>query len=588
VLNALNGKEVDMAPVANPNSIVTREMQDRVGAYFPEAHHNAEVMTELALAGHTLCGYDNVFPVFGAGTQEAGALGCPIDWGDPDNLPAILGRIWNHPDQIRVPDDYLERPEIRTVIDSIRMLKQEVGDRVAVFGKAYGPWSLAYHLFGIEPFLMDTFRDPPKVDAIMRGLKELQLVFAKAQIEAGADALNVCEHITGDLIRPGAYERFLLKIDQEVAKELSVPIILHCCGKTLDRVHLFNQNGFAAFNFESANNAIEMRSQASMVLVGNINNPRTILEGTPADVEREVFYALDAGVEIIAPECAAPVNGKLANVTAVREARDKYYEQGRHEKRPVIERKVFLPGEAAGSQKASKATRHVASSPSLQAIYDAIVAMKQDEVAEMVKEELAKGTDVQVVLDDALIAAMKHVGDLFAEGSFFVPEMLLSALGMKKGLEIVRPILTDTGAPPKGTVLLGTVKGDVHDIGKNVVGMMLEGAGYTIVDIGVRNSAEDFLTAIEKHKPDIIGMSAMLTTTMAYMKVVVDEMIAAGIRDDHIVLVGGAPLTEEFGQRVGADAFCEDANSAVVTADTLLAASRGITPFKDVFARKAK
>ena len=162
VLNALNGEEVDVAPVANPNSIVTREMEDLVGAYFPEAHHNAEAMTELALAGHTICGYDNVFPVFGAGTQEAGAMGVAIDWGDPDNLPAILGRTWDHPDQIRVPDDFLGRLEITTVLDSILMLRQELGDKVAVFGKAYGPWSLAYHFFGIEPFLMDTFRDPPR------------------------------------------------------------------------------------------------------------------------------------------------------------------------------------------------------------------------------------------------------------------------------------------------------------------------------------------------------------------------------------------------------------------------------------------
>ena len=320
VLNALNGDEVDIAPVANPNSIVTRELQDEVKAYFPEAHHNAEIMTELALAGHRVCGYDNVFPVFGAGTHEAGAMGCEMDWGDPDNLPAILGRIWDHPDQIEVPEDLLGRLDITTVLDAIRMLREELGDEVAIFGKAYGPWSLAYHFFGIEPFLMDTFRDPPRVHAILDGLKEFTTVFGKAQIEAGADAINVCEHITADLIRPDAYSTYLLPVDQAIAAEFSVPVILHCCGKTLDRVHLFNQNDFESFNFESANDAMQMRSRASMTLVGNINNPKTILDGTPEDVEREVFYALNAGVEVLAPECAAPMNGRLANITAVREA----------------------------------------------------------------------------------------------------------------------------------------------------------------------------------------------------------------------------------------------------------------------------
>ena len=587
VLNALNGGEVDIAPVANPNSIVTRELQDEVRAYFPDAHHDAEIMTELALAGHRVCGYDNVFPVFGAGTHEAGAMGCEMDWGDPDNLPAILGRIWDHPDQIHVPEDFLGRLEITTVLDSIRMLREELGDEVAVWGKAYGPWSLAYHFFGIEPFLMDTFRDPPRVHAILDRLKEFTVVFGKAQIEAGADAINVCEHITADLIRPDAYSTYLLAVDRAIAAELSVPVILHCCGKTLDRVHLFNQNGFESFNFESANDAVQMRSRASMTLVGNINNPKTILDGTPEDVEREVFYALDAGIEILAPECAAPVNGRLANVTAVREARDRYYETGRHEHRPVVERQIVTGAELEADTRTEPAAgaRYLASTETLQEIYDAVVEMEVDTVAPLVAREIERGTDVQVILDEALIAAMQHVGDLFAEGQFFVPEMLLAANGMKQGLEVLRPLLTDTGVPPKGKVVIGTVKGDIHDIGKNLVGMMMEGAGYTVIDIGVRNSADDFIDAMQAHQPDIVGMSAMLTTTMMYMKVVVDELENRKMRDDCIVIVGGAPLTEEFGHRIGADAFCRDANSAVITADTLLAARKGITPFKDVFAR---
>jgi [methyl-Co(III) methanol-specific corrinoid protein]:coenzyme M methyltransferase len=577
VLNALHRKDVDIAPVANPNSIVTREMQDLVGAFFPEAHHNAEAMTQLALAGRTVCGYDAVFPVFGAGTQEAGAMGIDIDWGDPDNLPAILGHIWDHPDQIHVPDDFLDRLEISTVLDSIRMLRQEVGDEVAVIGKAYGPWSLAYHFFGIEPFLMDTHQDPPKVHAILEGLKAFTVIFGKAQIEAGADALNVCEHITADLIRPEAYSTYLQKIDQDIARQLSVPVILHCCGKTMDRIDLFNDSGYACFNFESANDAFEMRAKATVSLCGNINNPRTLLQGTPEDVTREVFYALDAGVEILAPECAAPVNGKLANVTAVREARDKYYDnatrdQARTFSIPDAGAKPIRPrAEAADTPKADTL------SESLREIYDAVLHMKKGVVAPLVEQEVAKGTDVQVILDDALIAAMEEVGNLFADGTYFVPEMLMAANEMKSGLEVIRPILTETGVPPKGKVLLGTVKGDVHDIGKNLYGMMMEGAGFTIIDIGVRNSADDFIVAMEEHKPDIVGMSAMLTTTMPYMKVIIDELQSRGMRDDYIVLVGGAPLTDDFGSWVGADAYCEDAGRGIETSNRLLA-ERGETP----------
>ena len=577
VLNAFNGKEVDVAPVIPANSIITRELQDKIGYFFPEAHHNAEVMTELALANHTVCGTDAVFPIFGAGTQEAGALGCTIDWGDPDNLPAILDFIWEDPEDIVVPDDYLERLEIKTTLDSIRMLREELGDRVAIIGKTHGPWTLGYHLFGIQNFLMDTFRDPPKVHAILAGLKELQLTYAKAQIEAGIDVLQISNHITADLVRPDAYTTFLLKVDREIVDEISVPIMLHCCGYTLDRVELFNKNGWAGYNFESANDAREMRAKATMCLVGNINNPLSILEGTPEDVEREAFYALNAGVDILAPECAVPVNGKLKNVIAIREARDKYYEISRDKDRDVelINRSTVAVRKPADSSPDSAGASKEGLSASLKEIYIAVLEMKQGEVAPMVEAEIARGTDVQVILDVALIAAMDEVGNLFAEGIYFVPEMLMAANEMKSGLKLIRPILTETGVPPKGKVLIGTVKGDVHDIGKNLYGMMMEGAGYEVVDIGVRNSADDYINAMEEHKPDIVGMSAMLTTTMPYMKVVIDEMVERGIRDDYIVLVGGAPLNEDFGRRVGADAYCPEAGTGVETANKLLDKRQG-------------
>ena len=577
VLNAFNGKEVDVAPVIPANSIITRELQDKIGYFFPEAHHNAEVMTELALANHTVCGTDAVFPIFGAGTQEAGALGCTIDWGDPDNLPAILDFIWEDPEDIVVPDDYLERLEIKTTLDSIRMLREELGDRVAIIGKTHGPWTLGYHLFGIQNFLMDTFRDPPKVHAILAGLKELQLTYAKAQIEAGIDVLQISNHITADLVRPDAYTTYLLKVDREIADEISVPIMLHCCGYTLDRVELFNKNGWAGYNFESANDAREMRAKATMCLVGNINNPLSILEGTPEDVEREAFYALNAGVDILAPECAVPVNGKLKNVIAIREARDKYYEISRDKDRDVelINRSTVAVRKPADSSPETAGARKEGLSASLKEIYIAVLEMKQGEVAPMVEAEIARGTDVQVILDEALIAAMDEVGNLFADGIYFVPEMLMAANEMKSGLKLIRPILTETGVPPRGKVLIGTVKGDVHDIGKNLYGMMMEGAGYEVVDIGVRNSADDYINAMEEHKPDIVGMSAMLTTTMPYMKVVIDEMVERGIRDDYIVLVGGAPLNEDFGRRVGADAYCPEAGTGVETANKLLDKRQG-------------
>ena len=169
---------------------------------------------------------------------------------------------------------------------------------------------------------------------------------------------------------------------------------------------------------------------------------------------------------------------------------------------------------------------------------------------------------------------MRIVGIDFRDGILFVPEVLMAANAMKGGMAILRPLLAETGAETVGKVVIGTVKGDIHDIGKNLVGMMLEGAGFEVFDIGINNPVENYLEAIETHKPDILGMSALLTTTMPYMKVVIDTMVEQGIREDFIVLVGGAPLNEEFGQAIGADAYCRDAAVAVETAQQLVAEKR--------------
>ena len=199
------------------------------------------------------------------------------------------------------------------------------------------------------------------------------------------------------------------------------------------------------------------------------------------------------------------------------------------------------------------------------------------EIVEGTELLLSRGWTAEQTLSDALVEGMRIVGIDFRDGILFVPEVLLAANAMKAGMELLRPLLAETGAEPIGKIVIGTVKGDIHDIGKNLVGMMLEGAGFDVFDLGINNPVEDYLAALEEHKPDILGMSALLTTTMPYMKVVIDEMVAKGIRDDYIVLVGGAPLNEEFGKAVGADAYCRDAAVAAETAQALVMAKRAAT-----------
>ena len=207
----------------------------------------------------------------------------------------------------------------------------------------------------------------------------------------------------------------------------------------------------------------------------------------------------------------------------------------------------------------------------VQQMFDDLYDGLKEEIEEGVNILLERGWAPYKILTEALVGGMTIVGADFRDGILFVPEVLLAANAMKGGMTILKPLLAETGAPRMGSMVIGTVKGDIHDIGKNLGSMMMEGAGFEVVDIGINNPVENYLEALEEHKPDILGMSALLTTTMPYMKVVIDTMIEQGKRDDYIVLVGGAPLNEEFGKAIGADAYCRDAAVAVETAKEYVA-----------------
>jgi corrinoid protein of di/trimethylamine methyltransferase len=197
-----------------------------------------------------------------------------------------------------------------------------------------------------------------------------------------------------------------------------------------------------------------------------------------------------------------------------------------------------------------------------------------EEIEEEVHEALSRGMTPYDVLTQGLVAGMDIVGVDFRDGILFVPEVLMAAKAMKAGMAILRPLLAETGAPKVGTMVIGTVKGDIHDIGKNLVGMMMEGAGFEVINLGINNSVENFMAAIDEHNTDILGMSALLTTTMPYMRVVIDALKERGIRKDIIVLVGGAPLNDAFAEDIEADAYCRDAAVAVDTAKKFMEVRR--------------
>lgn len=323
VLAALRRDPVDRTPVCNPTSVATVELMDLVDAPFPDANRKPELMARLAATGYTELGFDTIMPVFTI-IQESSALGCKIQWEQKDNWPTVKMRepIWEDVDDVKIPPDYLTHQDTKCVLEAIRILKKEYGDEVAIIGKTMGPWSLGYHCFGVEPFLLLSLDDPGKTKLALDRMKEATVEFGIAQIEAGADALTLPDHATGDLVSGDYYKRYLRDLHIEFVERLPIPLILHICGRTVDRMEYIAQTGMAAFHYDSKNKPAEsMEAVANRIaLVGNINNPETLFAKEPEDVRQEVRGNLDAEVQLIGPECAIPLQTAIENLKAIPQA----------------------------------------------------------------------------------------------------------------------------------------------------------------------------------------------------------------------------------------------------------------------------
>ena len=320
VLAALRGKPVDRTPVCNPTSIATVELMDLVDAPFPAANREPERMARLAATGYTEIGFDSIMPVFSI-IQESSALGCKMQWEQKDNWPTVRMRepIWEEPGDIKIPPGFLTHQDTKCVIEAIKILKKDYGDEVAVIGKTMGPWTLGYHCFGVEPFLLMSMDDPGKTKLCLDRMKKATVDFGLAQIEAGADALTLPDHATGDLVSGEYYKRYLLELHQELVETLPVPLILHICGRTVDRMDYIAQSGMAAFHYDSKNAADESMAivRGRIALVGNINNPETLYAKGPEEVRGEVVRNLEAQVPLIGPECAIPLQTSIENLKEI-------------------------------------------------------------------------------------------------------------------------------------------------------------------------------------------------------------------------------------------------------------------------------
>jgi len=321
VFACINEKEYDRPPVISPTSVATLDSCSIAGVSFKDVHLDADKMAALAGISYEQLGFDTVAPYFSV-VQEAAAFGCQIDWGNGDAMPNQKSTVFQDPDEFKMPEDLLDRLPLRTVIEAIKLLRRKYGNDVVIVGKVMGPWTLSYHLHGVQDFLVETITEPEMAHAFLDRFKDISLKFAEAQFEAGADVLTWADHATADLIGPGAYRDFLLPVHKKINEKLKGrTIILHCCGNTYDRIEYFAEAGFPIFHFDSKNDIKKIVDSAgNMKLTGCVNNPEVLLKGTKEDVARQVNEILDAGIRLISPECAVPVKVRNENLRAIREA----------------------------------------------------------------------------------------------------------------------------------------------------------------------------------------------------------------------------------------------------------------------------
>jgi MtaA/CmuA family methyltransferase len=316
------GRQGQRPPVGNPTSIACHGLMDKAGASFPEAHLDPQAMADLALAGWEVLGFDTVMPEYSV-VQEAAALGAPVDWGDRDRMPDVKEHSKADFSDIVIPSDFLEKPSCRVVLDALSILRRRVGGSVAIIGKVMGPWTLSYHMAGTQNFLLALgMGEKAKVAKMLQQLMPATIAFINAQFGAGADIVVLADHATGNLVGPYHYEEHLLPIHQEITAQVGGPLILHVCGNCSDRLELFARSGVDGYHFEWQVDSREAvrRIGKEVSLVGNINNPQALLQGTPEDVFKQARYAIEAGVHIIAPECAIPLSTPLENLRAIVEA----------------------------------------------------------------------------------------------------------------------------------------------------------------------------------------------------------------------------------------------------------------------------
>ena len=544
-------------------------------------------------------GFDTPSFIWDVYNVEAEALGCPLVTFK-DMAPAIENTtplISNEKDlaKLKAPDPF-SSARMPMVFEILHEMKTQAG--MTPLPCYCAPFTLASHIMTFENLIVQIQQNPAFVHKVMTFLVDeviapymnaLLKEFPDAPVADGSDAVASLPFITQDML-----DEFALGYIERLQQQTIRPAICdNWWGDSFtDNLHGFWQQKLRAtpgylkvqdpdlFKV-GVEPVIEYAREHDLPIVLGVDN-NVFQNGPEQEIQMRIHEYLEAvelagkgAVYLCSLSAVTPAENVEIAIAAAKQYRagDRPWEgvrrAGSPEARGEIEGKVSVAVDAAVLQAAAE-VEETEESLLLDRIFDAVLDQEDDSVVELVHEALDKKMDVHEVLDEGLISAMDEIGDEFSDGKIFVPEMLMAARAMKAGLELIRPILTETGAPPKGKVMLATVQGDVHDIGKNLVGMMLEGAGYEVVDLGVNKTPEEILDMADKLDPDVVGLSALLTTSMPSMQKTV--ALFKKMQSKYPVIVGGAPVTEEFANVIKADGYGENAPHAVETVHRLVEA----------------
>lgn len=510
---------------------------------------------------------------------EAEALGCKIVYfDDSPDVPGVEEHPIKEPgdlDKLSIPDPTRDG-RMPLCLEAARQIQSQLGDQVKIRGALTGPFSLASEMIGAVNFIVMTMQDPQYTRRLMEFTAHVAAEFGKAFLEIGIEPVIFDSRAMPPLCSPSIFQDVVSKVYKHIlipslkeAGAKNIPLIIG--GDTTSILDAIIDTGATQIlcDFEGDIELFKTKSlDHSLPMRVNVD-PRLLHLGPVEKIQDFTMNILNKcwdhpgfilGTGVAAYDCPSE------HIEAVKQCLDEDYKNWKPTK-PLFQQQ---------RQEVETLVADVEPSylddlePVLREMAEAIEEGEEEDVVELVNEALKAGMPPGDIVNRAMIPAMDVIGYRFAQNEIFVPEMLIGARAMSEGLKILRPLIAATGAKPVGRVLLGTVKGDIHDIGKNLVGMMLEGAGFEIVDLGVNVPVEKFIAALKEHDIHILGMSALLTTTMNYMGKVIEQLKAEGMRESTKVLIGGAPITEKFCQKIEADYAAESAAEGVIVAKRAL------------------